>query len=67
MARIEVNVELCKGCELCLAACPYDLLSISEDFNSKGNQFAQQLDSTKCTACKLCAIMCPDAAISVYS
>lgn len=66
MAKIIVDSELCKCCELCLAVCPFELLKISEEFNIKGYHFVKQNDSTKCTGCKLCAIMCPDGAISVY-
>jgi 2-oxoglutarate ferredoxin oxidoreductase subunit delta len=66
MPKIEVDAELCKCCELCLAVCPSKILEMSEKLNTKGYHFAQQTDENKCTGCKLCAIMCPDAAISVF-
>ncbi|MBQ9535174.1 MAG: 4Fe-4S binding protein [Clostridia bacterium] len=66
MAKIEVNKEKCKACELCLAACPLWLLRMSKEFNSFGDHYCEQPDSTKCTGCTLCAIMCPDMVITVY-
>ena len=66
MAKIEVNKELCKECRLCLGVCPFNLLVMSEEVNSKGFHYSTQPDSSKCTGCKMCAIMCPDTAISVY-
>ena len=66
MSRIVVDSERCKGCKLCLAACPKKLVVIGEQINSHGYHFATQINPEQCIACKLCAIMCPDSAISVY-
>lgn len=66
MAKIIVEAELCKSCGLCVNTCPFKLVSISNNANSKGYLVAEQVNSEKCTACKLCAIICPDSAISVY-
>ena len=66
MAHIEVNEEICKGCSLCVAACPMKILRLSEKINSKGYHPSEQFDPGKCTGCKLCAIMCPDIAIKVF-
>ncbi len=66
MARIVVDPERCKGCKLCLAACPKNLIIIGKEINSHGYYYATQISPEQCIACKLCAIMCPDSAISVY-
>ena len=66
MAKIEINAEKCKCCELCIGACPLSLISLSEERNSSGDHFAVQSDPSKCTGCRLCAIMCPDMCIEVY-
>lgn len=66
MPKIEVSPKFCKGCKLCLAACPKHLLIIGDKFNSFGDKFPEQIDAEKCIGCKLCAIMCPEAAITVY-
>jgi 2-oxoglutarate ferredoxin oxidoreductase subunit delta len=65
--KIEINSKLCKGCYLCVEACPRKLIHISTSINEFGTNFAIFEDKdSKCTACMLCAIMCPDAAIEVY-
>jgi len=66
MPRILVDPEVCKSCELCLAACPRHIIRMSQSLNSKGYHYAEQFNPEDCTGCKLCAIMCPDVAIKVY-
>ncbi len=57
--------EVCKGCELCIAACPVDCLGLSPELNHKGYRFAM-LTADTCTGCINCAVVCPDAAITVF-
>ena len=65
--RITIDVERCKGCELCVAVCPKDVIGIAETFNTKGYRPAQLIDPNHaCTGCAICAVICPDAAITVY-
>ncbi|MBQ7522271.1 MAG: 4Fe-4S binding protein [Clostridia bacterium] len=67
MAHIEVNENLCKGCEMCVYACPKDIIALDKSkINAKGYHPATLLDPEKCIGCKSCAIMCPDVAITVY-
>lgn len=63
--RTVVDSERCKGCSLCVNACPRDCLGVSKESNKKGYFPAQTLHAT-CTGCAFCALVCPDAAISVY-
>lgn len=66
MAKITVRENLCKGCELCVNACPRKIIALSkEKLNSKGYHPAELLDESKCTGCAACATMCPDVAIIV--
>ncbi|HHU06231.1 MAG TPA: 4Fe-4S binding protein [Clostridiales bacterium] len=66
MAKITVNENLCKGCELCVKACPKGIIALSQErINAKGYHPAELLDESKCTGCSSCAIMCPDVAITV--
>lgn len=62
---VEVNENICKGCELCIAACPQESLGLSEQINLLGYRFAV-LVQDNCTGCVNCALVCPDAAITVY-
>ncbi len=65
--RIEIEVDRCKGCELCMAVCPKNLISAAEGFNIRGYHPAQLVDPEgACTGCGLCALMCPDVVITVY-
>ncbi|MCF0188285.1 MAG: 4Fe-4S binding protein [Bacteroidaceae bacterium] len=64
---IVVNEERCKGCCLCVSACPLHILDLSADkVNTRGYQFATQTNADACTGCSSCAIVCPDACITVY-
>ncbi|HIS69961.1 MAG TPA: 4Fe-4S binding protein [Candidatus Gallacutalibacter stercoravium] len=66
MARIVIREEVCKGCELCVNACPRKIIALAKDkINAKGYHPAQLLDEQKCTGCASCAMMCPDVAIRV--
>ena len=65
--RIEVNEELCKGCDFCARVCPFHLISRGQRFNAKGYRPAVLTDpEQRCTGCMLCAMICPEAAITVY-
>ena len=66
MANIQVDFELCKACGLCIEVCPFGLLALGHEVNSKGYHAAVQENADKCSGCKLCATMCPDSAITVY-
>jgi 2-oxoglutarate ferredoxin oxidoreductase subunit delta len=63
---IVVLEERCKGCELCVPACPEDILVMSRRTNSKGWNVVDTQAMEKCIACNLCALICPDRAIDVY-
>ncbi|HEX3038107.1 MAG TPA: 4Fe-4S binding protein [Oscillospiraceae bacterium] len=66
MARIIIDETICKGCEMCINACPRKIIALAKDkINSKGYHPAQLLDESKCTGCCSCALMCPDVAITV--
>ncbi len=62
---VEVNETVCKGCELCIAACPQASLGLSDQINLIGYRFAV-LVQDNCTGCVNCALVCPEAAITVY-
>ncbi|HOJ89038.1 MAG TPA: ferredoxin family protein [Pseudothermotoga sp.] len=66
-AYIEIDVERCKGCGLCINACPQRIIRFSDKFNSKGYHPAEQYDpDEKCPGCGFCYMMCPDTCITVF-
>lgn len=70
MARgtVVIEVDRCKGCELCTTICPQDVLHMARDrFNARGYRPVQLIDPQgKCTGCALCALICPDVVLTVY-
>lgn len=63
---IEIDIDKCKGCELCITACPTEVISLSNDVNVKGYHYAYMKNPDACTGCMNCAIVCPDGVITVY-
>jgi 2-oxoglutarate ferredoxin oxidoreductase subunit delta len=64
--KIVVNEKYCKGCALCIPACPQDVIRLApERLTAKGYHPAE-LFADGCTGCAVCAVVCPEAAITVY-
>ena len=71
MAKVKgavvINEGRCKGCELCVVACPADVLALqSMEVNDRGYHYAYMAHPDACIGCSSCAIVCPDACIEVY-
>ena len=66
VGAIKVDTEACKGCELCIKACPKDVLAIGVNVNSKGYFFTHMANPEKCIGCAMCYTVCPDSCITVY-
>ena len=54
---VVVNHELCKGCQICVKACPFQAI----DFDDVARKATI---NEKCTACSVCISKCPFKAIS---
>lgn len=63
--KVTVSLKHCKGCKLCLAACPKKSLKLTGKHTASGIEIIAWDPSSGCTACLLCASMCPDAAITI--
>ena len=67
MAKVTFAKDLCKGCGLCIAACPLGLLKVAErKVNRKGYPYVVQQDEERCTGCTACGVVCPDGCITIY-
>jgi 2-oxoglutarate ferredoxin oxidoreductase subunit delta len=62
---IYVNEELCKGCNICVETCPFNVYVRSTKINHKGVCVPERPNANKCTKCQLCTLMCPDQVICV--
>ena len=66
MVKLTFKVDSCKGCGLCVDACPKGLIQLSkETINKKGHHPAGITDQAACVGCASCAIMCPDCIIKI--
>lgn len=64
---VEIDTNRGKGCNLCVVACPADVLSLQpKEVNDRGYHFAYAVSEEKCVGCGSCAAVCPDACIEVY-
>ncbi|WP_297087891.1 4Fe-4S binding protein [uncultured Draconibacterium sp.] len=70
MAKVKgavvVDKEGCKGCSLCVGACPHDVLELHKEVNSKGYHYSYMKDPDACIGCANCGVVCPDTCITIY-
>lgn len=64
--KLETNENRCKGCELCVQACPRDVLAMGSNINALGYRPAAAIAPEKCTGCKACALVCPEVVFTIY-
>ena len=64
--HVTVNPEECKGCGLCIEACPPKCLEFLAELSAYGVHPAHYTGED-CTGCAICFYVCPEpGAISVY-
>jgi len=62
---VVIDVEACKGCDLCIDACkPGVLRMTTRQTNDRGFRYPELLAG--CTACRACADICPDFCFQVF-
>ncbi len=59
LKEVVINQEWCKGCGICVALCPKQVLEL----NPQGK--ATVVRPEDCICCTLCELRCPDLAITV--
>lgn len=64
--RISFNENTCKGCSLCVDACPIHILKLDTSrVNVIGYTPAIIFKPDDCIACQNCVVMCPDSVITL--
>ena len=64
---VVIDTDRCKGCDLCVVACPKDVLELNaREVNDRGYHYACAVHSVACIGCANCAVVCPDGCIEVY-
>ena len=59
-----LDAERCKGCTLCVPACPPKVLRMGKQRNAAGYALPELLPG--CTGCGACLLVCPDFCFEVY-
>jgi len=57
--QMRVDVDECKGCGLCVDACPPKVIVLTERLNRYGYRTATYT-GVSCTACGICFMVCPE-------
>ncbi len=64
---VVIDTERCKGCNLCVVACPAQVLALAKNkVNTKGYNYVTAIHEEECIGCASCGIVCPDGCITVY-
>jgi 2-oxoglutarate ferredoxin oxidoreductase subunit delta len=61
---VTIAIERCKGCELCIPACPPRVLTMSDAPNRHGYHYPELHPG--CTGCAACLLVCPDFVFEVF-
>jgi 2-oxoglutarate ferredoxin oxidoreductase subunit delta len=65
---LAIAIDRCKGCQLCIGACPKTCLALDESMvNALGHHPIRLTDAAACTSCALCARVCPDAVFTIHA
>lgn len=63
-----IRADHCKGCELCVSACPHHVLALDQSIVDRlGYHPVRLTDAAGCTSCAICARVCPDAVFTVLA
>jgi NADPH-dependent glutamate synthase beta subunit-like oxidoreductase len=61
LPQIALNQDLCSGCGVCVALCPYDALKLARADDGR----IAVIDTIRCKRCGLCVSACPSGALTI--
>lgn len=61
----QVEAATCIACGLCVAACPYEAITLGRTTVNGAERLAAQVDANKCLACGICNAVCLSSSIAV--
>ncbi len=64
--KVNIDRDMCKGCYLCVRACPTKVLAADSQPNASGTYPALAKYMEKCIACGSCYQVCPDVCFEVF-
>ena len=56
---VVVDSVICKGCGLCVEACPTNTLQLATEVNDKGYNYSYMAAPELCIGCANCGAVCP--------
>lgn len=59
-AKVIVHRDLCKGCGLCVQACPQHLLEIQQGEINRLGYYPVRFAAESCSGCGVCFHACPE-------
>lgn len=59
LKELSINRDWCKGCGICVAFCPKQVLELDD------KEISTAVRPEDCIICRLCEMRCPDLAIKV--
>jgi 2-oxoglutarate ferredoxin oxidoreductase subunit delta len=62
---VVIDESVCKGCELCIEACPPRVLTMTTERRNEAGYLLPELHQG-CIACGLCSQVCPDFVFQVW-
>ncbi|MBE0490820.1 MAG: 4Fe-4S dicluster domain-containing protein [Sulfurospirillum sp.] len=60
-----VNIDRCKGCDICVSMCPAGVLAMVPAPQSILGTMIEVVEPNSCIGCRDCELHCPDFAIYV--
>ena len=64
MRKSKINPANCKECRVCMANCPKQAISMTDEINVRGYKHIT-VDEEKCIGCGICYTVCPDGVFTI--